>query len=96
MRALALILPLALAACVEGETPPDPGKSDPPLPPETACGAPDLQHLRGQPQAVLQTMKFAGPLRIIHPGQAVTMDYNPARLNIEIDRAGLISRISCG
>lgn len=96
MRAFALILPLALAACVEGEAPPDPGQSDPPLPPETACDAPGLQQLHGQPQTVLQTMKFSGPVRIIQPGMAVTMDYNAARLNIEIDRAGLIARIFCG
>ena len=60
MRRLAVLLPLALAACVEGETPPDPGKSDPPLPPETACGAPDLQHLRGQPQVGAVGHRLAG------------------------------------
>jgi hypothetical protein len=27
---------------------------------------------------------------------AVTMDYNPTRLNIEIDESGNIFRISCG
>jgi hypothetical protein len=96
MRPFALLIPLGLAACVEIESPPCPGDIPPPLPPEDRCGAPDLQFLRGQPETVLQTMKFGVPVRIIQPGMAVTMDYNPTRLNIEIDESGNIFRISCG
>ena len=96
MRPFALLIPLGLAACVEAESPPYPGDIPPPLPPEDSCGAPDLQFLRGQPETVLQTMKFGVPVRIIQPGMAVTMDYNPTRLNIEIDESGNIFRISCG
>ena len=96
MRPFALLIPLGLAACVEAESPPYPGDMPPPLPPEDSCGAPDLQFLRGQPETVLQTMKFGVPVRIIQPGMAVTMDYNPTRLNIEIDESGNIFRISCG
>ena len=96
MRPFALLIPLGLAACVEAESPPYPGDIPPPLPPEDSCGAPDLQFLRGQPETVLQTMKFGVPVRIIRPGMAVTMDYNPTRLNTEIDETGEIFRISCG
>ena len=96
MRPFALLIPLGLAACVEAESPPYPGDIPPPLPPEDGCGAPDLQFLRGQPETVLQTMKVGVPVRIIRPGMAVTMDYNPTRLNIEIDETGEIFRISCG
>ena len=96
MRPFALLIPFGLAACVEIESPPYPGDIPPPLPPEGSCGAPDLQFLRGQPETVLQTMKFGVPVRIIQPGMAVTMDYNPTRLNIEIDESGEIFRISCG
>lgn len=95
MRPLALLLPFAFAACVEGEAPPDPGVIVP-EPPSGTCAAPDLQSLLGQPETVLHTMKFAGPVRIIQPGMAVTMDYREDRLNIEIDGAGKISRVSCG
>ena len=35
-------------------------------------------------------------LRVIQPNQAVTMDYNSQRLNIEIDEADSIIRVSCG
>ena len=93
MTRLILCLPLlALAACVP--VPPDP--VPPTLPPDDACGAPGLQGLVGQPRRVLETMKFGVPVRVIEPGMAVTMDYNPARLNIELDAAGRIIRVTCG
>lgn len=40
----------------------------------------------------------AGALRarIIRPGQAVTMDADPQRLNIEVDETGRIRRLRCG
>ena len=34
--------------------------------------------------------------RIIPPGTAVTMDYIPDRLNLEVDDQGLITRVYCG
>jgi hypothetical protein len=76
MRPFALLIPLGLAACVEAESPPYPGDMPPPLPPEDSCGAPDLQFLRGQPETVLQTMKFGVPVRIIRPGM------KPARSSV--------------
>lgn len=84
---IALMLAPALAACVMPE--PDDPLAD-------ACGASALQGLVGQPAQVLAAMTFAQPLRVIRPGQPVTMDYSPARLNIEIDASEKISRVSCG
>ena len=83
---------LLLAACTMEMPPP----VMPPPDPVHLCGAPDLQGLVGQPASVLESMQFAQPTRIILPGQAVTMDYSPYRLNIEINRAGRIGRVSCG
>lgn len=60
------------------------------------CGAADLQALVGQPAAVLQTMRFDGPVRILRPRDAATMDYSPARLNIRIDADNVIVRVDCG
>ena len=78
---------LLLAACVaEGG----------PEPVAEACGASGLQVLVGQPASRLETMRFSQPLRVINPGQMVTMDYIEARLNISVDEAGRISRVSCG
>lgn len=76
-----------LAACAEPE--PVGGEAD-------GCGAAGLQFLLGQSDKVLETLRFAGPVRIIRPGMGVTMDYSAERLNIEIDAAGKISRLTCG
>jgi len=39
----------------------------------------------------------AGPsVRIIKPGDQVTMDFSPARLNIDVDAAGVITGLRCG
>ncbi|MGH8083655.1 MAG: I78 family peptidase inhibitor [Lysobacter sp.] len=34
--------------------------------------------------------------RVIEPGQPVTMDYNPDRLNIEVNERGAITGLKCG
>lgn len=92
MRRPALTLALvALAACTPEVPPPLPSK-----PIDDECGAGALQSLVGQPAAVLQTMRFGGPVRVIRPGMAVTMDYRADRLNIEIDARETIIRVSCG
>lgn len=85
MRYLALIL--LLAGCV-----PEPAAN----PVAGGCGAQDLAALVGQPAAVLDAMRFGQVVRIIRPGMAVTMDYLETRLNIEIDAAEVIVRVSCG
>lgn len=96
MRALAgLVLAGLLAACVPVEGPVDGGYGDP-VGGVNQCGALDLQFLVGSPASVLDTMRFNKPVRVIRPGMAVTMDYLPDRLNIELDRTGRISRVSCG
>jgi hypothetical protein len=41
-------------------------------------------------------MRFAVPVRIIPPNGRVTMDYAPSRLNISLDGADLITKVSCG
>jgi hypothetical protein len=92
MRPLVLcaaLTPLALAACVTEVTPP----TDPMA---ASCGAEGLQGLVGQHRGVLAAMTFKAPVRVIEPGMAVTMDYSPARLNIELDSVGRIARIYCG
>ncbi len=63
---------------------------------KNTCGAAELVGLVGQPGSILQTTKFAGPVRILEPDQPMTMDFNPERLNIQKDRAGNIARVWCG
>lgn len=82
------LLPLAVSACVAPV--PAPGGDG------ERCGAGELQGLVGQPQAVLQTMRFSQLVRVIGYGMAVTMDFSPDRLNIEMGPDGRIARVWCG
>lgn len=88
MRALAILLLLVLAGCVE----PVPA----PVQPDTdQCKASALQGLVGQPKSVLQTMLLPAGTRVIGPGDAVTMDFRPDRMNVEIGTDGRIAKIGC-
>lgn len=35
-------------------------------------------------------------IRVVRPGQAITMDHMPQRLNIELDDDGVVIRLRCG
>jgi len=65
------------------------------------CNAEAVQNLLGQTVTsalVDQAQSQAGAqtTRVLSPGDAVTMDYNSQRLNIDIDEAESIVRITCG
>jgi len=63
------------------------------------CGARDLQHLVGQPVPSAEALAgIEGPLRIrvIRPGDMVTMDHIPGRLNFELDTADTVRALRCG
>ncbi len=61
------------------------------------CGAAGLQSLVGQGDAALAAITFpVDAVRFIEPGMAVTQDFNPERLNIIYDEAGLIAEVKCG
>ena len=61
-----------------------------------SCGAEALQNLVGQPKTALDDAALPAVVRVIHPGDAVTLDFNPARLNVELDADGVIAKLSCG
>ena len=84
-----LILPL-LAACA-GTAPIDarPNQTS------DACGASGYQSLVGRPLAAA-SFPAGLDLRLINPGEAVTMDYRDTRLNVEVDARGTITRVRCG
>lgn len=77
---------LALAACVPA----------PDLPGPNACGADGMQDLPGKDRGVLAAMTLPAGTRVITPGMAVTEDYRPARLNIDLDARGRITGVWCG
>jgi hypothetical protein len=68
-------------------------------PGEDPCGAQPLQHLVGHPVPDAESLEaLEGParIRVIRPGQAVTMDHVPSRLNIELDENDIVVRLRCG
>ncbi|MGJ8617009.1 MAG: I78 family peptidase inhibitor [Sulfitobacter sp.] len=80
-RCIIAIIAMSLAACSATE------------PVETTCNAANWQDLVGQPEAAVHSV--LGNLRIIRDGEPVTADFNPNRLNAEIDAKGHVQRFAC-
>jgi hypothetical protein len=65
------------------------------------CTVENLQDVLGQHASAerieqVQQRANAKTLRVLAPGDAATMDYNPQRLNIDIDESEVIIRLTCG
>jgi len=94
LRAMgALLVPFALCAC--SAVPASPVAAP------QSCDAQAVQSLIGklfaaELQAHAQQLSGARSVRVIRPGQAVTMDYSGSRLNIELDASGRVVRVHCG
>jgi hypothetical protein len=68
-------------------------------PVRNSCKVADFDYLIGGPvpdAETLAALQGAKRVRVIRPGQAVTMDYLPQRLNIETDDNGIVRRLRCG
>ena len=65
------------------------------MPQPDSCNAAAYRALIG---TAADTADFSGhkSVRIIPPNSAITMDYNPERLNVVTDAAGIIQKLSCG
>jgi hypothetical protein len=80
------LLPLLLAACQAAS-------------PETeadTCGAEDWMWLIGEPVDVVAASTFPAPMRVIGPGDAVTMEFMANRLNVTYDETGVVTDVGCG
>ena len=86
MRATLILPALLLAACQAPVAE---------SPSEDACGASELQHLVGEPVEAAESASAPGDVRIIRPGEPVTMDYRTDRLNFELDARDRITRVYC-
>jgi hypothetical protein len=62
------------------------------------CKTEDYASFIGQPESVLAAATFPQgvPIRMIKPGQPVTMDFNAARVNFLLNDKGMIAEIRCG
>lgn len=84
----------------EAAATPAPGAA-PQAPPVGNCDATQAQTLVGQPlteDATRQARQdtHARRVRVLKPGQAVTMEFDGERLNIDVDANDVVSGVRCG
>lgn len=97
---------LALAACSTAPPPAAPPSTAPsapapaipaPQPVADSCGARDLQSLVGRPRTEIPVPVRPELQRVACTTCAMTMDFNPNRLNFLFDaRTGRITEVRCG
>jgi hypothetical protein len=95
-RALLPLLAL-IPACVPIPVPPGtPGAIQ--ISAGDPCGSEDLQTFVDQPAAALEGVTFESPVpvRVIRPGDAVTEDHDPERLNFRIGPDDRVASVDCG
>ncbi|WP_462378972.1 I78 family peptidase inhibitor [Pseudomonas sp. Marseille-QA0892] len=71
------------------------------VPADGRCDSTAAQAFAGKPisEALVeqaQRTTGAGNVRVLRPGDAMTMDYDSTRLNLDTDAAGVAQRASCG
>lgn len=62
---------------------------------DVAACARDYAGLIGQPRSVLNTMMIRSEYRVIGPGDMITADFQPNRVNFEYGEDGRITKIGC-
>jgi hypothetical protein len=98
--ALAITAPLLIAAC-GNMTPASSGAASGSAPAATRCNAAPAQFAVGRTiDAALESDARARAgarlSRVLKPNQVVTMEFNAERLNLNVDDAGRVTRVSCG
>lgn len=97
IRPMALLVPVLVLGCAQPAPAPAPAV---PVPPGE-CATEPARSVEGKAfdadvQAQAQRLSGARSVRVIRPGQAVTMDFSPFRLNIELDASDRVLRVRCG
>lgn len=66
-----------------------------PTPAQDTCNATQYAALIGQDATALERILLLGEVRVIRPGQAVTLDFRPERINFNIGPDNRIATINC-
>ncbi|MBU2992501.1 I78 family peptidase inhibitor [Octadecabacter sp. 1_MG-2023] len=98
MKKLLLIVPLVLlSACdLAGPLPATPTGPPTPVPEQDTCNAAQHATLIGQDATALERVLLLAQVRVTRPGQAVTMDFRPSRINFNVGADNRIKTITCG
>jgi Peptidase inhibitor I78 family len=91
-RTVATLTLLALSACVPATAADDRTGG----PPDDTCGASSFSYLVGQDIAPVLAMTLTQPIRILRPGDAMTMDFSAERLNFNLDGNDRVVSVTCG
>lgn len=60
------------------------------------CGAAPFVHLVGGPVDRVHMAGLPGIYRVLAPGAIVSQEYNAQRIDIQVDGAGVVTRLTCG
>jgi len=90
-RGLTICTLLLVAACA-----PEPQRPSLPSTLEDTCDARRYGDLIGQDATALEKVLIMGMVRVIRPGDAVSQDFRPGRINFGIGSDNRINDISCG
>jgi uncharacterized membrane protein len=95
------ILLVACAAPAPAPTPAAPAPSAAAPEPVYQCNADGARFAVGQPlspqlEAAARVRAGAGAVRALKPGEAVTMELNGGRLNLDVDARGRVTDVRCG
>ncbi len=99
-KLLTFILAAGLAGCAANKSA-SPSSSVSASPSGKSCNAQPAQNLVGQAFSASVGADVRGrtgsdSVRVLKPGQVMTLEYNPARVNVIVDGQGKISAIRCG
>ena len=92
------VLLLALAACA---SPPPLSSGDPASTGRAVCDAGAAQSAIGKPATAdtierVRVDSHSRVVRVLHPGQIVTMEFSAERVDIRVDGDNVILAITCG
>lgn len=105
MRTMAMIVAggaaLLLAGCMTDGDRDRPGRPGHGPGPGRECRADRGQSMIGRPAddraiASIRRATHSRTVRVVHPGQPVTMDFRPDRLTVEVDNRNRIVSARCG